>query len=126
MTKVIVTGHGKYGTLIKDSLSMILGEPKDFFYVDFKPEDDMESLNNKLADTIEQCGNDEIIFTCDLAGGTPFKQAVVLAMRNDKYRVVAGLNTGAYGEIAFMLDKPIEEVMSLAIESAHNSIFRFP
>ena len=126
MTKVIVTGHGKYGTLIKDNLSMILGEPKDFFYVDFNQGDDIEILNNKLTDTIELCENDEIIFACDLAGGTPFKLAVLLAMKNEKFRVVAGLNTGGYSEIAFMLDKPVYEVVGIAIEATRSSIFRFP
>ena len=79
-----------------------------------------------VIDTIEQCENDEIIFTCDLAGGTPFKQAVLLTMKNKKYRVVAGLNTGAFSEIAFILDKPVDEVVEIAIEAALNSIFRFP
>ena len=47
MTKVIVLGHGGYGTAIKNNLGMLMGELEGFFYIDFNPGDDLNVLDGK-------------------------------------------------------------------------------
>lgn len=126
MTKVIVTGHGGYGTAIQRNLGMLLGETPGFRYVDFNLEDTIDSLKANLKDAMEQFGNDEILIACDLVGGSPFKQAAMIAMENPHCIVVGGLNTAAYAEIAYMLDYSVSELADLAIRSVNNSVGRFP
>ena len=39
MCKLIIAGHGSYGTSIRRSLHMIFGETEGIFFIDFTEED---------------------------------------------------------------------------------------
>ena len=43
-------------------------------------------------------------FACDLTGGSPFRQACLLAVEHPNMVVVAGLNTSGFADIAYMLN----------------------
>ena len=42
MTKVVVLGHGGYGSAMRRNIEMLSGEQEDVYYVDFNEEDDAE------------------------------------------------------------------------------------
>ena len=48
MTKVVVLGHGGYGSAMRRNIEMLSGVQEDFFYVDFNEEDDAEILRGKI------------------------------------------------------------------------------
>jgi N-acetylgalactosamine PTS system EIIA component len=126
MTNVIIAGHGGYGTAIKNCLGMLLGETPGIFYVDFNEQDNLESLNQKLQDTMLQCGEEEILYACDLTGGSPFKQCAMICAENPKHITVAGINVAAYAEMVYNLELSVSELADLAIETTRASILRFP
>lgn len=126
MAKVIIVGHGGYGTAIKNCLGMLLGETPGMFYVDFNKEDDLDTLNEKLLTTMEQCGGDKILFACDLTGGSPFKQCAMICAEKPGHITVAGMNMAAYAELVYNLDLSVEELADMAVEATHMSILRFP
>lgn len=126
MAKVIIVGHGGYGTAVKNCLGMLLGETPGMFYVDFNREDNLESLNKKLSEATELCGEDRILFACDLTGGSPFKQCAVICAEKPGHVTVAGLNMAAYAEMVYNLDLSVDELADMAVEATHMSILRFP
>lgn len=126
MAKVIVTGHGGYATGVFKNLKMLLGEPEGFFFVDFNPDDNLEILDEKLKNALLKCGEDEALLACDLAGGSPFRQAAMLCLEHPNYVAVAGLNAAAYAEMVYNLSLPVGELAALAIDTTKNSIMRFP
>lgn len=122
MTKVIVMGHGGYGTAIKNNLGMLMGDLEGFSYIDFNPGDDLNDLNQRIKEAIQDCEHDPILFACDLTGGSPFRQACLLAVEHPNIVVVAGLNTSGFADIAYMLDLTPKELAQQAIEASKEAM----
>ncbi len=122
MTKVIVLGHGGYGTAIKNNLGMLMGELEGFFYIDFNPGDDLNVLDGKIKEIIEGHEDEPILFACDLTGGSPFRQACLLAVEHPNMVVVAGLNTSGFADIAYMLDLSPLELANQAVEASKEAM----
>lgn len=126
MTNVIVAGHGGFGTAIQKNLGMLLGDTPGMLYVDFNPDDNLDSLNEKLNAAIAQCEDHDILFACDLSGGSPFRQAAMLCIDHPKYRAVAGLNVAGYAEMVYNLELPLDELCDLAMQTTHATVQAFP
>ncbi len=126
MSKVIICGHCGYGTAIKNTLSMLVGETEGFYYVDFNFTDDLNTLNAKFKKIIDNLENEEILFICDIAGGSPFNQAAMLCLNNPKYVVVAGVNVATFAEILFNLNLNVSGLADLAVKTTLDSVKRFP
>lgn len=126
MTRVIVTGHGGYATAMKRNLAMLVGELEGFYYVDFNEADSLDILRSHLDEALSQTGDGDVLFACDLAGGSPFRTAALLCTEHPNWAVVAGINTSAYSEISFNLELPAAELAELACEVARETIMMYP
>ena len=102
---IIITGHNHFASGILSSLTMIAGAKDNVFAVDFLSDDNDESLESKFNKIISDNKDSEILFVCDLMGGTPFKVASKLAFTNDSYEVVTGINLGGLIDTSMKLDK---------------------
>ncbi len=126
MTKVVILGHGGYGTAMKRNIAMLIGELEDYYYIDFNEQDDIPALQEKLRGALEWAGDSGVLFCCDLAGGSPFREAAAICAEHDGYCCVAGVNTSAYTEISFNLELSASELADMACEVARSTILRFP
>lgn len=102
---IIITGHNKFASGIFSSLTMIAGSKDNVFAVDFLSDDNDKSLEGKFNKIIDENKDSEILFVCDLMGGTPFKVTSKLAFTNDSYEVVTGINLGGLIDTSMKLDK---------------------
>ena len=102
---IIITGHNHFASGILSSLTMIAGTKDNIFAVDFLSDDNDESLEGKFNKIISDNKDSEILFVCDLMGGTPFKVTSKLAFTNDSYEVVTGINLGGLIDTSMKLDK---------------------
>ena len=102
---IIITGHNNFASGILSSLTMIAGAKDNVFAVDFLSDDNDESLESKFNKIISDNKDSEILFVCDLMGGTPFKVTSKLAFTNDNYEVVTGINLGGLIDTSMKLDK---------------------
>ena len=96
MSKVIVMGHGGYGTAMKRSLAMLVGELEGFYFLDFNEEDSLEDLNGRIDALLPEIGDEEVLFACDVSGGAPFRTAAERCIQHPGWAVAAGINTSAY------------------------------
>ncbi|MCD7748962.1 MAG: PTS sugar transporter subunit IIA [Oscillospiraceae bacterium] len=126
MTKVIVTGHGGYASAMRRNLGMLVGELEGFFFVDFNEEDSLETLQAQLDQALAQVGDDQVLFACDLAGGSPFRTVAVICSAHPDWAVVAGINTSAYSEISFNLELSAYELAELARDVTQQTILIYP
>ena len=128
MTKVIVLGHGGYGTAIRRNIAIVVGTfDDDLRFVDFNEEDGLEALQAKLDEAVASCGKDDILFCCDIMGGSPFRLAATMcAAAPERMITVTGLNLGAFAEVVTSLDLSVQELADLAMETAKISIGCFP
>ena len=102
---IIITGHNNFASGILSSLTMIAGAKDNVFAVDFLSDDNDLSLEGKFNKIISDNKDSEILFVCDLMGGTPFKVTSKLAFTNDSYEVVTGINLGGLIDTSMKLDK---------------------
>ena len=93
MMKVIVTGHGHFATGLASTVKLLAGELADVHYVDFTE----ELSENDLAAKFPK--ENDVVFFCDLAGGTPYKQAAIISSQFDNVAVIAGCNIAALLEV---------------------------
>ena len=93
MVGIILASHGAFAEGIKESAQMIFGAQDKFEAVVLKPSMGPDEFRANLEAAIEKVDSEQILFLCDLWGGTPFNQAsAVLDGHEDKWAIVAGLN----------------------------------
>ena len=126
MTKVIILGHGGYGSAMKRNLAMLIGEMEDYYYIDFNEQDDMSILQGKIGEALSKAEGCDVLFCCDVAGGSPFREAAAICAEHPNYCCVAGVNTSAYTELSFNLELTASELADMAIEVAKATMLRFP
>ncbi len=126
MSKVIVMGHGGYGTAMKRNLAMLVGELEGFFFLDFNEEDSLADLQERIDNTLAEIGDEKVLFACDLAGGSPFRTAAVMCAAHPGWAVVAGVNTSAYSELSFNLELSAVELAEMACDVARETILMYP
>ena len=102
---IIITGHNHFASGILSSLTMIAGTKDNVYAVDFLSDDNDLSLEGKFNKIISDNKDSEILFVCDLMGGTPFKVTSKLAFTNNNYEVVTGINLGGLIDTSMKLDK---------------------
>lgn len=127
MTSIIILGHGGYGSAVKRNLAMLIGELENYYYIDFNEQDDLDILREKINEVLSGIDKEnEVLFCCDVAGGSPFREAAMICAEHVNYCCVAGVNTAAYTELSFNLELSASELADMAIEVAKVSIMRFP
>ncbi len=126
MSNVIVMGHGGYGTALKRSLAMLVGELEGFYFLDFNETDSLDDLDRQIDRVLSEIGEEGVLFACDVAGGSPFRTAAERCVQHPDWAVVAGINTSAYSEISFNLELPVQELAKMAVEVTRDTILMFP
>jgi N-acetylgalactosamine PTS system EIIA component len=126
MNGLIVTGHGNFATGLRSSVRLIAGNPERVEYVDFLEEDSTEVLEGKLKEALarlKECK--EVLFLCDLVGGTPYNTAVMISASasDQNCAVVGGTNLSMLLEIAMIKDTiPLSELKEMAVQTGKNAI----
>lgn len=126
MTKVVILGHGGYGSAMRRNIEMLAGVQEDYYYVDFDETDSRELLLEKLQTVLSQIGDQGVLFCCDLVGGTPFNVAAELCAEKGNWCCVGGLNTMAYLSIQYELESDAFTLADMACDAARESVMRFP
>lgn len=96
MFGIIVGTHGEFANGILESAQMILGEDlvnNGVRAVILKRGEGPENVIEKYKAAIKDLGNPKrVLFLNDLRGGTPYNAASTLAVGDENYGIVAGVN----------------------------------
>lgn len=130
MVGIVITGHAHFATGLGSSLKLVTGITENVALVDFEEDHSTDTLKanlHKAMDSLSEC--DGILVLADLAGGSPFNNAVVCkAERSEqKIEVVAGTNLSMVIEGASMMDSfddPLE-LAETVIPTGKDYIVRF-
>lgn len=96
--QIIVSGHGHFASGLESTVKLLAGQLKQVSYIDFTQEMDEDALRQAFKKQLDQ--DRQAVFFCDLFGGTPFKQAVLLSSDYADTAVIAGGNIAALMEVA--------------------------
>lgn len=99
---IIITGHGKFGTGLKTSLDLIVGDHNFIKPVDFTEEKSPEKLKEEIKSIVKEVDSNVYIFT-DLVGGTPFKVSSELILEHNNLEVLCGTNLPMLVEATMMV-----------------------
>lgn len=119
--KIIITGHGNFGSGLYSSLKLVFGINENIKYVDFIEGMSYEELKNKIELEIER--EQKNIILTDIKGGSPFRVGAELSINNSNIVVMSGTNIPLLLEIASEMDEEID--IEEVIENAKNSIDKF-
>lgn len=96
MFGIIIGTHGEFANGILESAQMILGEDlvkSGVRAVILKRGEGPENVIEKYNKAIKELGSPErVLFLNDLRGGTPYNAASTLAVGDEHYGIVAGVN----------------------------------
>jgi len=102
MTGIIVTGHGIFSEGMVSAIDLLGGKQEYLKYVNFTASMSTGDLNSQLEGAVlelDQC--DHILILCDLVGGSPFKEAAVIASKRKDITVIGGANMAMLIEAVF-------------------------
>lgn len=88
--KIVVSCHGNVAIELIKSAEMIVGEIGDIFPVSFMPGEGREDLLQKYSESLNS-NKDDVIFLCDLFGGSPYNAAIEYVFSHDS-DVIAGVS----------------------------------
>lgn len=124
--RLIITGHGAYGSGVESTISLIAGNHEGVHFIDFPSGEGSEKLMSKYAHIAKSYPEDSLVFICDLLGGTPFKIAAELSVGKPHMAVVAGCNIGAILDaIMTKASMSVEEVAEGLVSGTQRSVVRF-
>ena len=90
--KVIVVSHGSYARGLVDTVQMIAGKQEDLEAFGLEPEESVDTLKEKIRQSIEQASQEEeILILTDIFYGSPFNTVISLMPEYDLYHVT-GIN----------------------------------
>lgn len=119
MIGFILTGHGHFSTGLKSALDMIAGPQEAFEIVPFE-EAEAGAYGDKLREAVSamRAQADGVLVFCDLMGGTPFNQSMMITAEQDNVSVVAGTNLPMLIDIVMARSESstIDELVAEAVE----------
>ena len=130
MIGIIVMGHGHFASGLASSLHFIAGTVENVFFVDFEIEQSANDLRENLHRAMEGLSDcDGILILCDLAGGSPFVNAVEWKYEciEQKTEVIAGVNFPMLIEAVSKMtlyDDPLE-LAEVVVSTGKECIVRF-
>lgn len=122
--KVIVVSHGSYARGLVDTVQMIAGEQKNLEAFGLEPEDSVETLREKIIQSIEQAGEgEEILILTDIFYGSPFNTVISLMPEYDLYHIT-GINLPLMMEIIMgrYAGKHAQEICEELLKAAPDTV----
>ena len=85
MLRLIVSSHGKLAEELVESSYMIFGRQDGVFALEFDLDEDLNDIKEKYRTVLAGVPeNDQVIFLCDLFGGSPFNGAKAFIYEDSK------------------------------------------
>lgn len=124
MVGIILTGHGEFAPGLASAISMVAGEQESFEVVPFagdKPEEFASKLRESITQMAQQ--TDGVMVYCDLLGGTPFNQAMLISADVANVQVICGANLPSVIEPLFArASSTLDELVAQAIVAGQGGL----
>lgn len=124
LMKVIVVSHGSYARGLVDTVQMIAGKQEDLEAFGLEPEESVDTLKEKIRQSIEQASQEEeILILTDIFYGSPFNTVISLMPEYDLYHVT-GINLPLMMEVIMgrISGKHAEEICKELLKAAPDTV----
>jgi mannose/fructose/sorbose-specific phosphotransferase system IIA component len=123
MYEILVVSHSTLCKGFNEAVGMILGEETSIEYLeldDYGIDVFHEKLKKKIS--ILKSKNEEILILADLFGGSPFNRALFEAAKDEKIKIIAGVNLPIVIQAIMNKTSNLGEVVLNIVESGKDSI----
>ncbi|PJI09219.1 MULTISPECIES: PTS sugar transporter subunit IIA [Clostridium] len=121
MVGIIAISHGPYAKSLIESVEMVYGKQEKLEAICLGKDESIESLQERIKDTIKKLDLKKILIIVDLLGGTPYN-ATSIKLEDPNVNVITGLNMPMILKILPNRNKTLEEISNIAIESGKDGI----
>ncbi|MEB6336409.1 PTS mannose transporter subunit IIAB [Serratia rhizosphaerae] len=122
---IIIGTHGSAAEQLLKTAEMLLGEQDNVAFIDFVPGENAETLIEKYQEKISGLDTSGgVLFLVDTWGGSPFNAASRVAVDQQNYEVVTGVNIPMLVE-TFMArddDPAFDELVAIAVETGREGV----
>lgn len=125
MVGVVIAAHGKLAEVLLETAEMIGGKQENVATVSFAAGQTPEELEEILLAAVDsvECG-DGVLVLADLAGGSPYNAAALLACGGRRIEVVSGVNLAMLAEVLTLRSIQSGALAQIALESGYGGICR--
>lgn len=93
MIRIVLASHGDFATALLNTSAMLVGEHSDVFAFGLQPGESVDEFLEKIRILTEDVNEaQQLVFLCDLYGGTPFNVCNALSMTSQHIRLIYGIN----------------------------------
>lgn len=117
--RIILVSHGNFAKGLYESATMLIGKLEGVEIVILQEEDTPATFKANLEAKLT---NEECLILCDIVGGTPCNQSLVVYAQRDNIEVIAGLNMVMLIESYLKKDEPLNEVCDALVTNSRASI----
>ena len=123
MYEILVVSHSTLCKGFNEAVGMILGAETSIEYLELN-DDGLEVFHEKLKEKIRKLKSkkNQVLILADLFGGSPFNRALCEASKDEKIKVVAGINLSMIIEAIMNKTSSLDEVVLKIVESGKDSI----
>jgi PTS system N-acetylgalactosamine-specific IIA component len=128
MIGIVLTGHGNFARGMTTGLELVLGKQEMYIDVNFPIGDTATELEENMTRAINKLENCEnIVVFADILSGSPFNAAIMKAMKDERIKVIYGVNFGMLIEAVMNRNTGMDfnEIVSNAVESGKSQIGAF-
>ena len=127
MIHLIICGHGQIADGLLSGLKLLAGEVNACHSLNFPEGMSSESLAQSLRNIVADYQDEPILMFTDIMGGTPFRQAALIANERPDCEIISGMNLPLLIEAVMERDEA-ENVADFAenlVQNTRGSIARY-
>ena len=122
---IIICTHGSTGVEMLNSVRMITGIEDGLEAIEFKDDNSPEDVLDSYNRAIKNLNRDNYIILTDIKGGTPFNCAARIAMQNNNYHVLTGVNIPMIISLVLDSSDSIDATINNSLEEGKLAIEKF-
>ncbi|MQS76916.1 PTS sugar transporter subunit IIA [Companilactobacillus halodurans] len=121
MTKIVISGHGKFSLGMLSACEMIFGKTEDISAIPFIQGDTIDDLKSKYKEAMND-DDEEYLFLIDLFSGTPYNAIAQLIMDKDNVDMVTGTNLPLVLEAVSKSNEKLDSIVKDLRDCSKDSI----
>ncbi len=124
MVGILLVSHYTLAQSLKETVELIIGERKNLKAVSISKDDKIDFFSSKLQDAVNSLNEsgDGVLILADMFGGSPSNVALSLYAKNDKVKIISGVNLPLIIEALMYSHKNLEELVKIIMEKKEKTI----
>ncbi len=123
MVGILLVSHYTFAQSLKETVELIIGVKKNLAAVSISKDDKIDFFSEKLKNAVNSLDEgDGVLILADMFGGSPSNVALSLYAKNDKVKIITGVNLPIVIEALMYSHKSLEELVRIILEKKEKTI----